>query len=426
MRSATEPPRTEAGPPLKPMRVVFIYFGPFNVNSAIQAFHFGNDLTDLGWTVTLAGVGDPELIRKVGDPRFACITHHDLPQTIEASRRAAEPTIVCAWTPRENVRIATAAFTSRLDLPYVVHLEDNEEFLLEAAVGRPVTELRRLPPGEQQRWLSPTLIHPTRYRDFLAGAGGITMITEELNEFNRAGRPHHIARPGIDSERFHPDLEPAMSRQSLGLNSDDFVIVYHGTVHYANQHEMLSLYLAVKLLQRRGRRVRLVRLGETDLGGVDAASFGALREGVIELGSVEWREIPGFLALADAFVQPGAPDDFNRYRLPSKLPEFLAMGRPVVLPDCNIGHDLTDGVNALLLERGDAREITGKLEAVLDDPALARRLAAGARKFALEGLNWQDNSMGLAQFLAAVGADHAAAAPAAPRAARRFAGTARR
>ena len=66
-----------------------------------------------------------------------------------------------------------------------------------------------------------------------------------------------------------------------------------------------------------------------------------------------WREIPGYLALADAYVQPGAPDDFNRYRLPSKLPEFLAMGRPVILPACNLGNELTDGENALLLREGD-------------------------------------------------------------------------
>lgn len=408
--------------PLAPMRVVFVYFGPFNVNSAIQAFHFGNDLTDLGWTVTLAGVGDPELIRKVGEPRFECITHRDLPQTIEDARRGGEPTIVCAWTPRENVRVATEAITGRLGVPYVVHLEDNEEFLLEAAVGRSVTELGRLSLAEQARRLSPTLIHPTHYQDFLAAAGGVTMITEELNEFNRAGRPHHIARPGIDAERFRADLEPAMSRQSLGLAEDDFVIVYHGTVHYANQHEMLSLYLAVKLLQRRGRPVRLIRLGETDLGGVDPVSFGALREGVVELGAVEWREIPRFLALADAFVQPGAPDDFNRYRLPSKLPEFLAMGRPVLLPDCNIGHDLTDGENALLLQRGDAREITTRLEQVIDDPELARRLGEQARRFALENLNWRENSLGLARFLAGVAADHEG-----PPAARgRFAASSRR
>ncbi len=117
---------------------------------------------------------------------------------------------------------------------------------------------------------------------------------------------------------------------------------------------MLSLYLAVKLLQRRGRPVQLVRLGDTEFGGVDPRAFGALRDGVFELGPIPWREIPGYLALADAFVQPGAPDDFNRYRLPSKLPEFLAMGRPVILPHCNIGHDLTHGENALLLEEGNA------------------------------------------------------------------------
>lgn len=411
---------------LEPIRVVFVYFGPFNVNSAIQAFHFANGLTDLGWTVTLAGVGDPEIIRKVGEPRFECVTHHDLPETLDAARRAAEPTVVVAWTPRENVRRATLGLTVRLDAPYVVHLEDNEEFLLEAAVRRPVEELRRLSSAEQQPFLRPTLIHPSHYREFLAEAAGITMITEELDEFNVAGRPHHIARPGIDPDRFHPEVEPVISRESLGIGGDEFVVVYHGTVHYANQHEMLSLYLAVKLLQRRGRPVRLVRLGETELGGVDAASFGALREGVIELGSVEWREIPGYLALADAFVQPGAPDDFNRYRLPSKLPEFLAMGRPVVLPDCNIGHDLTDGENALLLEQGNGPEIATKLEALIDDAKLARRLGHGARQFALENLSWEDNSMGLARFLTGIAADHGPARGRPSRRSGRFANRARR
>jgi hypothetical protein len=42
------------------------------------------------------------------------------------------------------------------------------------------------------------------------------------------------------------------------------------------------------------------------------------------------------LALADLLVQPGKPDAFNDYRFPSKLPEFLSVGRPVILPDTNI------------------------------------------------------------------------------------------
>jgi glycosyltransferase involved in cell wall biosynthesis len=384
---------------LQPMRLVIVYFGPFNVNSAIQAFHFAGDLTEAGWTVTLAGVGDPGMIREVGEPSFECVTHDALPQVLERCRQAPDPAIVFAWTPRENVRVATEDFTRRLGVPYVIHLEDNEWYLYGEAVGHPIEEVRRLSIAEQDRITPPTLIHPTRSEAFMANAAGITVITEELNEFNRAGHPHHVARPGIDPERFRPDLAPALSRAALGIGADEFVLVYHGTVHYANQHEMLSLYLAVKLLQRRGRKVRLIRLGETDPGGVDPRSLGALRDGVVELGSVGWREIPGYLALADAFVQPGAPDEFNRYRLPSKLPEFLAMGRPVVLPDCNIGHDLEHGREALLLQRGDGIEIAARLEQLLDDRELRDRLAAGARSFALAQLNWKDNSIALGHFL---------------------------
>ena len=75
------------------------------------------------------------------------------------------------------------------------------------------------------------------------------------------------------------------------------------------------------------------------------------------------------------------------------------MGRPVVLPDCNIGHDLEHGQDALLLERGDALEIAERLEQLIDDPELRERLAAGARRFALEQLNWKDNSIALGRFL---------------------------
>ncbi len=389
-----------------PMRLVIVYFGPFDVNSAIQAFRLGNDLTDMGWKVTFAGVGDPASMRNVGDPRFDCVTHHDLSSVLEESRHGDQPTLVYGWTPRENVARATLDFASGLGVPYVVHLEDNEPYLYEAAVGVPVEEAWRLPAAERNGLLPFTLIDPERWEGFMRGAAGVTMIVDDLEEFNFGSRPTHLFQPTIDPERFRPDLEPPVSRAALGIDDDELVIVYHGTVHYANHHEMLSLYLAIKLLQRRGRRVRLVRIGHTDLGGVDPRGFGALRDGVVELGPIGWRDIPAHLALADAFVQPGAPDAFNRYRLPSKLPEFLAMGRPVILPECNIGASLEDGENALLLRRGDGIEIAAALERLLDDPDLRRRLAAGARRFALDQPTGNHNAVALARFfnrIAAVG-----------------------
>lgn len=380
------------------MRVLFVYFGPFDVNSGIQAYHFGNELIDLGWEVTVAGRGDPARAKSVGEPRFECISHEEIEAKLRQMRQSPAETIVVGWTPRERVRLMTMDAARQLGVPYVIHLEDNEELLIESATGRSLTELQRLPLRQQDSLVPIDLIHPTHHREFLDGAAGVTVITEALDEFNKARRPHRVVRPGIDLERFRPDLEPK-PRAELGLAPEDFVLVYHGTIHYANQHEMLSLYLAVKLLQRRGHRVRLVRLGHSEFGGPDPRAFRALGDGVIELGPIPWREIPAYLAVADAYVQPGPPDDFNRYRLPSKLPEFLAMGRPVILPHCNIGNDLVHGEDALLLEQGNAMEIVAHIERLLADRELAGRLGAGARRFAAEQLSWQANAAGLADFL---------------------------
>lgn len=378
------------------MRVVFVYFGPLDVNSAIQAFHFGTELTEQGWEVTLAGLGDPSRIEAVGKPNFECISHDEL--EARAGSIPREGTIVCGWTPRERVRRHTMSLVSRLRVPYAIHLEDNEEYLLESAAGMTLAELQRLPLRAQDRLAPPELIHPTHHVEFLRGAAGITVITEELNEFNVGGRPHHVARPGIDTERFSPERPTRKTREQLGLRPDEFVLVYHGTIHYANQHEMMSLYVAVQLLRRRGHPVRLVRLGHSEFGGVDPRAFRAMSEGVLELGRIDWREVPDYLALADAFVQPGAPDVFNRYRLPSKLPEFLAMGRPVILPHCNIGQDLRHGENALLLEQGNAVEIMARVEDLLADREMAARLGSAARRFAIEELNWRDNATALGDF----------------------------
>ena len=380
------------------MRVLFVYFGPFDVNSGIQAYHFGNELTDLGWEVTVAGRGDPARAKAVGEPRFECISHEQVEAKLRRMKQDPAETIVVGWTPRERVRLMTMDAVRRLGVPYTIHLEDNEELLIESATGRSLAELQRLPLRQQDNLVPIDLIHPTHHREFLDGAAGITVITEALNEFNTADRPHRVARPGIDLDRFRPDLVPR-PRAELGLSPDDFVLVYHGTIHYANQHEMLSLYLAVRLLQRRGHRVKLVRLGHSEFGGPDPRAFRALGDGVIELGPIPWRDIPAYLAVADAYVQPGPPDDFNRYRLPSKLPEFLAMGRPVILPHCNIGNDLEHGENALLLEQGNAMEIVAQIEKLLADRELAGRLGAGARRFAAEQLSWRANAEGLADFL---------------------------
>jgi hypothetical protein len=104
--------------------------------------------------------------------------------------------------------------------------------------------------------------------------------------------------------------------------------------------------------------------------------------GISDLGLLPRNELPDLLALADVFVQPGELDPFEDLRLPGKIPEFLAMGRPVVMPDTNIAHLFRDGSDAVLLRTGSADEIATKCIELFLDPERANEIGRAGRRLA--------------------------------------------
>jgi hypothetical protein len=206
-----------------------------------------------------------------------------------------------------------------------------------------------------------------------------------------------VISPAFEEDLFTPRSPEVPLRQALGIASGESVVVYAGNVHLSNAIEVRSLYLAIGVLNRRGMPVRLVRLGAdyVDFLGEELA---ALRLHEIRIPYQPRAELPRYFGLADVFVQPGRPGPFNDYRFPSKLPEFFAMGRPVILPRTNIGHELTDGVNAVLLSEGHAFEIADKVEALLRDEGLRNRVGEAARLFAVNRFSWRESARRLASF----------------------------
>jgi glycosyltransferase involved in cell wall biosynthesis len=115
------------------------------------------------------------------------------------------------------------------------------------------------------------------------------------------------------------------------------------------------------------------------------------------LGFVPRSVLLELLGSSDFLVQPGCSNAFNDYRLPSKLPDFLASGRPVILPRTNLGLMVRDGVEALLLDVGDAEEIAAKVAWVLSNPEQAKRIGAAGREFARQ-MSWENQAARLAAF----------------------------
>jgi glycosyltransferase involved in cell wall biosynthesis len=373
------------------LNVLFVSHCDFAGNSALHVLAVANELEARGLSPAICVPAHPETVDDVGRPPFPILSFAVAERKGITFPDGRGPDLVHAFTPREHVRRLSTTIVSRYGCPYVVHLEDNEEVILADAVGVDAFErLRSLPLAVSDEIVGPHRSHPAHAPVFLEHAAGVTVLLDTLLEFKPVSVPGVVFWPGFDEAVLHLADEPPGLRSELGLAEDDFVLVYTGNIHKSNIDEVRSLYLAVGALRDAGLPVALVKTGwnRVDMRWAEESGVGGA---VRELGFVPRERVWKLLAIADALVQPGGPNAFNDYRFPSKLPDYLASGRPVVLPDTNIGRYLRNGVDALLLERGDAADIFDAVSRLMADSALRERLGSNGKNFALRELRWSKN-----------------------------------
>ena len=389
------PPPAGPAQTARPLNVLFVLYGDFFSNSALHIAGLANELAQRGHHPAVVVPRGVETLRLHAAPRFAAATYDDAADLFADGR---EPDVIHAWTTREVVRVFAEQWRERTGARLVVHLEDNEGQILAHALGRPLTELAALPEGELDRLVLPSFSHPHRSRAFLAGADGVTMILDRLREFVPPGRPHHTIWPAADERFFFPRPSPHELRAVLDPAPETTVLFYHGNVHLANRDEVRELYAAVLALNRAGHPTVLIRTGRNTCDFLGELA-GAVAPHVLALGHVQAsRHLAPLMALADVFVQPGVPDAFNDFRFPSKLPEFFALGRPVVLPRTNLGLLVRHGIDAYVLQRADAAGIAAAVIELRRSPTLARHLAAGAIAFGREHFSWSRSAAKLEKF----------------------------
>lgn len=374
------------------MNVVFISHCDFTGNSAMHIFSIANVLSRLGGDCTVCVPNDANTIQMHGLPAFTVVPYEEARANGVRFSDGRGPDLIHAWTPRELVRKLTECLVERYACHYLVHLEDNEEAIVEAELrDRTYDELSQLPAEALDRLIPEHRSHPLRYRAFLSKAAGVTTVMDRLLEFKPEGIPGLVFWPGFDEEFRDPKTPSPEFAERIRLRPGEHTLVYNGNIHDANADEVRSLFLAVQALRRKGVSIRLLKSGWTyvdDKLWIDQAiQCGA----VIDLGFLPRSDVHSLLTVADVLVQPGRPDRFNEYRFPSKLPEFLVSGKPVVLPKTNLGRFVRPDVEAVLLEYGDGLEIARQIERLLDQPQLAKRIGQAGRGFALRRLVWAKN-----------------------------------
>ena len=347
--------------------VLFLSHCGFTGNSAYHVYSIATELERLDWSPAIAVPRSPGGVRDLGRPRFQVLSFRDVLRGELRFPDGNGPDLVHAFTPRKPIRDLTLVLVRHYGFPYVVHLEDNEMAVQAAVVST---------------------YDPAAVTAFLDAAAGVSAVIDRLLELKPDRIPGGVIWPGYDESIDRPGRSRESIRHDIGLGEDELAILYPGNVHEVNADEVSNLYEAVKSLRASGRNLILVKSGWTRVSSTRLPKLG---RGIRDLGWISRRRVLELLSAADILVQPGSPGPFNDYRFPSKLPEFLASGRPVVLPRSNIGLHLRDGVEAMLLKDGGPDEISEKVALLEADPELREQLGERGRAFAQRELQWSKN-----------------------------------
>jgi glycosyltransferase involved in cell wall biosynthesis len=188
-----------------------------------------------------------------------------------------------------------------------------------------------------------------------------------------------VIRNGVDTARFEVPDEGDRIRGELGLAPGTRMVT---VVSRLTRLKGLENFLeAAAMLKPRYPDVRMLIVGETAPGqGGYLTELNALAERlgvgdrVIFTGLRS--DVPALLGSASVAVMPSLNEALSNVLL-----ESMAAGAPVVAT--RVGgtpEALVDGVNGLLVEPGDSREIADAVGRLLDDRLFAARLGRAARR----------------------------------------------
>lgn len=376
--------------PQKLDRICMVCHGPLSSNSGRHVSSLAKELQLIGWNIVICVPS----IDYSEETTLEGVSIHTFQDFLDAPN-SFNCDLYHYWTPREVMRSFHNALCRKFkknDIKYVIHYEDDESILLRDQIKLPQAIDHCLLDMFSNIEIPPHLTHPVHGRHFAEKASGLTALTSTLLE-DFSLKSKAVFWPGYDDyfEEIATNFSLEAARCELDIPPNNYIITYIGNTHYSNLEEVRSLYIAVALVNRMGLPLTLIRTGHDSIP-LSSHGMQLLKENVRELGRVSKARLPVLLQLADILVQPGRDDMWNRKRVPSKLPEFLVSGRPVVLPRANLGEILRDGKDAIVLEHATAASIAETLLKFLPDQALRDDIGRGGRLFALEHLQWKKSA----------------------------------
>lgn len=257
-------------------------------------------------------------------------------------------------------------------------------------VNAPLAEERRIEPDEQ---LSYHKIASRMERWICSKATRTFVVSTPLKqhlESKGVPRDQCILLPnGVDPHRFSPRSKNLGLLEVLGIQESQVVIGFAGILR--GWHGLDLLVESVAQMIRKGLNVFLLIVGDgpyRERVEVSVDELG-IKGSVAVTGRVPYEEVADYVSLFDIAVSPRA----TFYASPMKVIEYMALGKPVVVPNTlNFLDFVDDGLNGLTFENGSSRDLERALTGLCEAPATRRELGVRAREKVERRLNWRWNA----------------------------------
>lgn len=194
---------------------------------------------------------------------------------------------------------------------------------------------------------------------------------------------------GVDPDRFMPRAKNPGQLRDLGINPEAFIVGFTGVLR--PWHGLDLLLDAIAKLAGKKFDIFLLIVGDGPYRKQIEEKVAALKlnELVRITGRVPHDRVPDHVSLFDVAVSPRA----TFYASPMKVMEYMALGKPVVVPrTLNFLDFIDERINGITFEDGNPMALEAALASLYESRDTCRQIGANARKKVEERLNWQWNA----------------------------------